>query len=104
MEDIYVKEGQVALVDNCNRFVYEVFVFVQHKNIFSTANHKYFSSEKEIKNIVSIYQHDEYIQTCCDLYSAPLKWLIENDFTLYVKPEKKKRIYKKKVNEEHNGI
>jgi hypothetical protein len=91
MRNIYVKEGQVVLQDICNRFIYEVFVFVHHKNIFSTINHKYYSSEVEIKNIIENYKVTENITVNCEMYSAPLKWLLDNEFQLYVKPEKKKR-------------
>lgn len=96
MGDIYIKENQAVLLDNCGRFIYEVFVFVKYKNIFSTVNHRYFSSETEIKNIISSYQYNEFIEIYCELYSAPLKWLLDNEFVVYVKPEKKKRNYKKR--------
>ena len=97
---IYVKEGRTVFMDNCNRFIYEVFVFVQHKNIFSTVNHKFFSSEKEIKKVIENYKVTENITINCELYSAPIRWLLDNDYDLYVKPEKKKRNYKKKENEQ----
>lgn len=91
MRNIYVKEGRAVLQDICSRFIYEVFVLAHHENIFSTINHKYFSSEKEIKNVIENYQVTEYISINCEMYSAPLRWLLDNDFELYVKPQKKKR-------------
>lgn len=99
MRSSYIKDDQIVLQDICNRFIYEVFVFVHHKNIFSTINHKYFSSQVEIPNIIENYQIADYITVNCTMYTAPLRWLLDNNFELYIKPEKKKRISKKKENE-----
>jgi len=97
--DIYVKDDQSCLIDDCNRFIYEVFVFSQFENVYSLSNHKYFTSKKEIPNIIRLLKITPYISIECDLYSAPLKWLIDNNFILYKEPEKKKRIIKNKTNE-----
>jgi hypothetical protein len=91
VDSIYIKDDQVVLLDKCGRFIYEVFVTVKFENIFSIANHKYFTSDIEILNIVRCHEVSPYIKVECDLYSAPLKWLIKNDFILYIKPEKKLR-------------
>ena len=93
--DVYVKEDQSSLINDCGGFIYEVCTFIQYENIYNQANHKYFTSDKEILNIIRFYKITPYIEIQCYLYSAPLWWLIENDFTLYKKPEKKKRIIKK---------
>ena len=31
--DVYVKDNQSCLIDDCGRFIYEVFVFVQFENV-----------------------------------------------------------------------
>ena len=94
LEPVYFKEKESILVDTCNRFIYEVFIFIIYENIFSMADHRYFSSEIEIPNVVNTTYIDKYTEMDCSLYSAPMSWIIENDFILYIKPEKKKRIKK----------
>lgn len=96
MEVIYIKDDESALVDPCGRFIYEVCVFVRYENIYNMANHKWFTSEKEIPNIVKSLQMTEHIEIQCHLYSAPKSWLINNDFSMYEPKEKKKRIIKNK--------
>lgn len=56
--------------------------------------HRYFSSEKEIPKVVKEYNLNNNIFIITDLIYAPKRWLIDNDYQLYVKPEKKKRIKK----------
>lgn len=97
--DVYVKDNQSCLLDDCGRFIYEVFVFVQFENVYNLANHRYFTSNKEILNIVRSFKINPYITIECDLYSAPKSWIENNNFILYRKPEKKKRIIKDKENE-----
>ena len=97
--DVYVKEDQSALADDCKRFIYEVSTFVRYENIYNMANHNLFTSEKEIPNIVRSFQMTSYIEVQCELYAAPKEWLLENGFILYVKPEKKKRTLKIKTND-----
>lgn len=97
--DVYVKEDQSALVDDCKRFIYEVATFVRYENIYNMANHNLFTSEKEIPNIVRSLQITSHIEVSCDLYAAPKEWLLENGFILFVKPEKKNRTLKKKEND-----
>lgn len=99
-EDVYIKDKQSALINKCGQFIYEVLVYVRFENIFNLANHQLFSSDKEIKNIVSPVYISPHIEIQCYLYSAPKRWLIDNNFILYVKPEKKKRILKNKENEQ----
>jgi len=76
---MYQKNNQFVYEDACNRFIYEVFTFIKIDNIFSMAGHEYYTSEQEINYIETIYI-DEYIEINCELYSAPKKWLIENDY------------------------
>lgn len=92
----YVKDDEAALINHSGRFVYEVLVYVNHEGILSLHNHKLFSSDHPIQNVVRFTKITKYIEVECCLYSAPEKWLIENGFIVYVKPEKKKRIKKEK--------
>lgn len=96
--DVYIKGKESSLVNTCGQFVYEVSTYVRFENIYNMANTMLFYSDKEIQNIVNYAKITPYIEVQCHLYSAPLKWLLNSGFTLYVKPEKKKRI-KKKENE-----
>lgn len=91
MSEFYIKENKAVRVDSCNRFIYEVMVFVWYENIYSMVNHKYFSSEVEIKGVIESYFVTPNIEIYCKMYSAPLQWLIDNDFILYIKPAPKKR-------------
>ena len=98
MNNLYFKDGEIVLVDNCNRFIYEVYVSVKFDNIYSIVDHKYFSSDKEILNIVKKYKVDKYIDISCELYSAPINWLEDNEYFPYVKPIKVKRNGNRKKN------
>lgn len=80
-----------VLVDNDNLFVYEVSVFVKFKNYFSMVKNTYYSSSKEIKNIVYCYNKTPNVQIITELFSAPKDWLLENNYSLYIPKEKKKK-------------
>jgi hypothetical protein len=95
--DVYVKDDQSALINDCGYFIYEVFTFVQFENVYNMANHRYFTSTKEIPNIIRFFKINPYIEVQCYLYSAPKKWLIENNFILYSKPLKIKKNEQKSV-------
>lgn len=98
-ENIYVKGEEAVLVNEGKLFIYEVAVYCHYKNYFGLINKVQYSSTKEIANIVSHFKRDSHTEICCDLFSAPLNWLLENDFIKYVKPDKKiivKTIKKKK--------
>ena len=97
---IYVKEDEASLVNYSGRFVYEVLVYINFEGILSLHNHKLFCSDNPIQNIARFIKIHPFIEVESCLYSAPEKWLIENGFTLYVKPEKKKRIKNKENDEE----
>jgi hypothetical protein len=98
---VYYKDNNFVYVDKCNRFTYDVYVSIQYGNIFSTPQQYRFASDVEIKNIVKYFKIDKYIDIECFMYSAPLRWLIDNGFAVYIKPEKKKRKYNKKKLEEN---
>jgi hypothetical protein len=91
VSEFYVNGDKAVRLDNCNRFIYEVMVNVYYDNIFSMVNHKYFTSETEIPNVIESYYVTPSIEICCEMYSAPKSWLNDNDFILYVKPEKKSK-------------
>jgi hypothetical protein len=103
MPETYIKDDKTVLLDNCNRFVYEVFVEASYENITCMVQHEYFSSDTEIKGVVESYKYSPYITIFCILLSAPKSWLEENDYSIYIKPVKKKPI-KKKINEQNNKI
>jgi len=89
--DVYVRDDEAALINNSGQFVYEVFIFINYDNILSLANHKLFYSDKPIDKVTRFFKYSDHIEVFCDLYSAPEKWLLDNSFVLYVKPEKKKK-------------
>jgi len=88
--NVYVKEDESALINTCGQFVYEVSMFVNYEGIYSLANHTYYYSDKYIKNIIKIKQISKYIEIHCDLFSAPEKWLNENNFILQESKKLKK--------------
>ena len=87
----YIKNGQTVIVDTENLFVYETDVYLYHKGYFSLIKSKYYSSPVEIKNVVGSFWKNKHTQICSELFSAPEKWLIDNGYMLYQKPEKIKR-------------
>jgi hypothetical protein len=87
-----MRHGETVLVEDSNTFVYETSVYLYHKNYFSLCNKKYFSSPKYIEGVIGSFFKTKNIQICSELYAAPEHWLIDNEFTRYVKPEKIKRI------------
>ena len=78
----FIKDGAVVLEDNCNRFLYEVFLFINFEGSLSLGGYKIFSSEKEL-NIIPSVKLSKYKEIVCELYSAPKRWLIDNDFNEY---------------------
>jgi hypothetical protein len=90
---LYHKGKSGVLLDNCNRFIYEVAIIVTFDNFLSTPLIKYFSSDKYLE-VVSEIKLNKYTIMEIELYSAPLRWLLDNNYIPYKKPEKKKRILK----------
>ena len=87
----YRKEDSFVRIDECNRFVYEVTLYIKFENIYNQANHKYFSSEKEIPKIVKEYNINNNMVIYTELIYAPKRWLIENGYQLYVSEKKKRK-------------
>ncbi len=94
--NVYVKDDQFVYLDKCNRFTYDVYISIAYKNIFSTARYTRYSSDEEIKGVIKYFKINKYVDIECFMYSAPLRWLIDNEFSIYIKPDKKKRTYNKK--------
>lgn len=94
---IYVKDNISALIDENNKFIYEVSIFISYKNIYHLHSTELFSSDIEIKSIIESYNIDKNITINCKLYAAPKEWLVNNKFTIWSKPEKKKRKKKNDV-------
>lgn len=80
----YIKKQELIVSNNLSIFIYEVSVYIHFKNLFFLANSKMYSSKVPITNIVQDYWKNKHIQICCNLYSAPEKWLLENDYKEYV--------------------
>lgn len=94
---LYCKENKFIYVDDNNKFTYERHIFISFDNFFISADYKRFQSDSEISNLVEYFKVDKHIEIVSALISAPLEWLKENNFYLYIKPEKKKRKYTKKI-------
>lgn len=103
-KEVYAKDKNFIFVDKCNRFVYERLIFVNFNGVFSMVKHDFYYTFQEIKNVVEYFKVSEYIDIECRLYSAPKRWIIDNDYTPYIKPEKKKRKYTKKIKESEQTI
>lgn len=89
---VYLKNKQVLLISNT--FIYEVSICARFKGYYSISNTVYFSYVKEIPNIVESFYKNRYTEITCELYSAPLGWLIDSGYNIYIKPEKRKQIKK----------
>lgn len=87
-EKIYVKGNDSSLVNLNNQFVYEVCIFCRTKKYFSLSNRTYYVSDKELA-IVKTFQYNSVTLHRTYLHSAPLRWLLDNDFILYTPPIKK---------------
>jgi hypothetical protein len=88
-EDIYVKQHEAVLINKENRFMYEVSVFCRYKGYFGLTENKLYSCNQEIPGIISHFFRDAHTEIVCTLFSAPLPWLLDNDYVKYVKPDKK---------------
>lgn len=94
----YIKNGIVVLEDKAGLFVYEVSVYCRYKNYFSLINKKYYSAHIEIPGTIGSFYKNPHTEICCELFSAPLQWLIDNQYLRYTKPDKKKRTNKLNIN------
>jgi len=89
-EEIYHnRNGELVLVNKYNFFVYEVRIFCRYKGYYGLINDVHYSSNVVIPNIVSRFKRDAHSEICCSLLAAPISWLMDNDYILYVKPDKK---------------
>lgn len=91
---------QSALVGK--KFVYEVCVNLYHKNYYSQIKSTYYMSLEPINNFVPSLFINNNIEITCELHTAPIDWLIDNEFEIWVKPEKKKRNTCKNVSKKLN--
>lgn len=91
MQDVYTNGEKCVIINIDNKFVYRVTVNVHTKFVFCLAQTKYFQSDTEIKHYIETVFLNKNITINCELYSAPKKYLDDKGYTLYVKPEKKKR-------------
>lgn len=92
--DVYKKDKLIVIGTKSKTFVYEVTVNIYYPNYYSIGNTKHFSSKTYIPNYVESFFKNPHTEICCELYSAPLDWLLDNDFSIYIK---QKKIRKKKV-------
>jgi len=83
------KTKQSALVRR--KFQYEVCVNLFHEKYYSQIKKEYYESLKPIEKFVESIFVRKNVQVTCELFAAPIEWLEDNDFQIWVKPEKKKR-------------
>lgn len=88
----YTNGENLVYVDKEERFIYEVSVNIWYKGLYSMYKNTLYISKKYIPNIIESYFLTKYIEIFTTLHSAPISWLNKNNYILYVKPEKKKRI------------
>lgn len=84
----YIKNKSAIILNTNNNFVYEVLIFCRFSNYFGLMDRVYYNADKEITGVVSNFYKDKHTEIVCELLSAPLFWLLENGYTLYVKPVK----------------
>ena len=84
----YIKDDEVVLINEDGLFVYETNVFVYYPKLFGLANSSIHTSTKPIEGIVKSFWKSPYIQICSSLYSAPERWLIDNQYKRYIETKK----------------
>ena len=90
-ELIYYSNGTNILFCNTNnQFVYYCKICLYINNTYSVINSKYYSSYIFIPNVIESYFINKHIENTCELFSAPKKWLNENNYKVISKPEKSK--------------
>lgn len=77
-QEVCIKGDEVVFVGNS--FIYEVSVFTYYENYFSLVNSTLYESPIFINNIIRSFFINKYTEICCDLYQAPLSYLIENGY------------------------
>lgn len=89
-EQLYVKDSYSALVSD--KFLYEVSIFTYYKNYVFLTKSAMYESDKPIRVAESTFV-SKHAEIRCELYSAPIDWLIENDFKEWApKPKKKRKV------------
>ena len=88
-KDIYVLGDESAHICFGNVFIYEVSVWANYPQYFCKVNSQLYTSPKEIKNYCKTFYKSPNVQISCTLMAAPERWLSNNGFKLWVKPEKK---------------
>ena len=76
--EVYIKDDEV--VYEGNTFIYEVSVYSYFKNYFSLMNTTLYESPVFIKNVTRSFFVNKYTEICCELYQAPLEYLIKNNY------------------------
>ena len=76
--EAYIKNDEVVYVGNS--FIYEVSIYSYFKNYYSLINSTSYESPVVIRNIVRSFFINKYTEICCELYQAPLEYLIENNY------------------------
>lgn len=97
MEEIYVNKDDAVLINTNNQFVYEVCIFCRYKGYFGLMDNQLYTCTQEIPGIVRHFFRDAHTEIVCTLFSAPLPWLLNNNYIKYVKPDKKLIIKSKPV-------
>lgn len=77
-KEVYIKEDEVVFVGDT--FIYEVSVFNYYKNYFSLVNSALYESPIFIEKTIRSFFVNKYTEICCELYQAPLEYLIENGY------------------------
>jgi hypothetical protein len=84
-----LKTKQSTLVGK--KFLYEVCVNLHYKNYYSQIKKEYYESLVPINNFVESIFINRNVEITCELHTAPIEWLEDNNFIIWTKPEKKKR-------------
>lgn len=96
-ELVYYSNGEnILLCDTNNKFIYYSKVNFYSEGYYSMINSSYFSSSVFIPNVISSYFINQNVEKTCELFAAPKKWLVENNYKVCSKPERKKKSFKLK--------
>ncbi len=89
MSSVYVKEDSSLL--ESDKYVYEVTICCYYENYYCIANTTMFESSILVEKMVESYFLNKHVQISCELFSAPMEYIIEEGYKLWVEPPKKTR-------------
>lgn len=70
-EEVYIKDKDIAFIDNNNQFLYQVRIYCQIKKYYCLIDNVLYSSPKEL-SFVRSFQYNAVTRISCELFFSPL--------------------------------